>query len=60
MNDANLPYKKPRFEKSLPEAGEFQPEADDFQPEAGEMQPEPKEAVTRGRNSSEEVEAEAP
>ena len=38
--DANLPYKKPRFEKSLPEAGEFQPEA-------GEIQPEPKEAVPR-------------
>ena len=44
-NAANLPYKKPRFEKSLPEAGEFQPEADDFQPEAGEIQPEPAEAV---------------
>ena len=42
---ANLPYKKPRFEKSLPEAGEFQPKADDFQPEAGEIQPEPAEAV---------------
>ena len=40
MNAANLPYKKPRFEKSLPEAGEFQPEA-------GEIQPEPKEAVPR-------------
>ena len=45
MSAVNLPSEKQRFEKSYPEAGEFQPEAGEFQPKAGEIQPEPKEAV---------------